>query len=270
MLPKIKKPARVYEYISLVFLCASAVLLIAVDNLPFGATVFATGLASLLFAPPDFRKHVLLIYWAVGLLSIAPINTSTEPLHILLLGLPMALALLTPIIVGKYVYKDNLVRIPFNFRRRWTRLEIFYYLLIIFIAYLFIPIILQTGSSYLNWEISPNTRSLVESFIGLNSVAIWEEIFFVSVVFGILRRHFTVLQANLAQAVLFTSFLYDMGFVGWCPLFIYIFALSQGFLYVRTNSLAYLLAIHLSIDVILHLALVNLHNPGLAPIFITG
>jgi len=262
--------AKRNEYISLVLLCASAVLLVALENFMFGPVVFVAGLASLLYSPLQFRKNMVLIYWAIALLSIAPINTSTEPSHAVLLGIPMAVALFTPLLVGKYIYKNNLVRFPFNFRRKWARKEILYYLLIVFIAYLIMPIILQTGDTYLNWNITSSPRSMVESFVGLNTVAIWEEIFFVSVVFGILRRHFTLLQANLAQAVLFTSFLYNMGFVGWCPLFIYIFALSQGFLYARTNSLAYVLAIHLSIDVILHLVLVELHNPGLVPIFITG
>lgn len=213
---------------------------------------------------------MLLVYWAVALLSIAPINTSTEPSHAVLLGVPMVLALFTPLLVSKYIYKNNLVKFRFNWRRKWTHIEVFYYLLIVWLAYLIMPIILQAGDSYLNWDITSSARSLTESFIGLNAVGAWEEIFFISVVFGIFRRHFTLWPANLAQAILFTSFLYDMGFIGWCPLFIYIFALSQGFLYARTKSLAYVLAIHLSIDVVLHLVLVNLHNPGLVPIFITG
>lgn len=261
---------KITEYISLVFLCLSAVLLVALEHSLLGYLVLIVGLIILFYSPAQFRKNMLLVYWGVALLSIAPINTSTEPSHVVLLGVPMALALFTPLLVSKYIYKNNLVRFPFNFRRKWARKEIFYYLLIVFIAYLIMPIILQTGNAYLNWDITSSPRSMIESFIGLNTVAIWEEIFFVSVVFGIFRRHFSLLQANLAQAVLFTSFLYNMGFVGWCPLVIYIFALSQGFLYARTNSLAYLLAIHLSIDVILHLVLVELHNPGLVPIFITG
>ncbi|HYF97307.1 MAG TPA: hypothetical protein VD947_04715, partial [Patescibacteria group bacterium] len=136
------------------FLCISAVSLVALENFTFGYLTFAAGLVSLFYSPTQFRKNMLLVYWAVALLSIAPINTSTEPSHIVLLGVPMALALFTPLLVSKYIYKNNLVRFPFNFRHRWARIEIFYYLLIVFIAYLIMPIILQIGNSYLNWDIT--------------------------------------------------------------------------------------------------------------------
>lgn len=262
--------AKRVEYASLILLCIATVTLIALENILIGAVFFIAGLISLGFTSKYFRKNLILVYWAVLLLTLAPINTSTEITHVLLLGIPMAIALLTPIIIGKYVYKNNLVNLQFNFRRKWSLRDFIYYALIVILAYLILPVILQTGGTYLNWEITSSLRSLTESFIGLNAVAIWEEIFFVSVVFGIFRRHFPKFQANLAQATLFTSFLYNMGFVGLSPLFVFIFAISQGFLYARTRSLAYLLAIHLSIDVILHLALVNLHVPGSVPIFITG
>lgn len=259
------------EYINIAVLCAATVLILATQALPPGYILLAGGLAQLLLSTgKEFRRNVGLVYGAVALLGIAPINTSTEMDHVIKLGVPMLLVVTVPFLVTRYVYKSNLISFPLRIKRKWTKREVFYYFLTIALAYLFLPIILKTGNSYLNWTIEPGIRSLVESFVGLNAVGAWDELFFISTVFVIFRRHLPLHVANLAQAVLFTSFLYNMGFQGWCPIFVYAFALSQGYMYNRTNSLFYVLAVHLSIDVVLHLALVNLHNPELADIFITN
>ena len=63
--------------------------------------------------------------------------------------------------------------------------------------------------------------------------------------------------------MLFTSFLWELGFHAWGPLFIYPFALVQGWIFKLTRSLTYIVCVHL-----LFLVLVHAHNPGWLPFFI--
>jgi membrane protease YdiL (CAAX protease family) len=255
---------------NIVILCAASVLLVALQYIVAGYILLAAGFALLWLSGRDFRRTIGLVYACIALLGISPINTSTDLQHVIRLGVPMLAVIVVPYIVTRYVYKLDIIKISLRLRRRWSKREVLYYFVTVLATYLILPIILASGNSYMNWNIENNTRSLVESFLGLNAVGTWDELFFVTTVFALFRFKLKLWTANIAQAVLFTSFLYNMGFQGWCFPFVFLFALTQGYWYYKTNSLAYVLAVHLTIDLVLHLALTNLHNPQLAPIFLTG
>jgi membrane protease YdiL (CAAX protease family) len=116
----------------------------------------------------------------------------------------------------------------------------------------------------------PGVANLLKLFIGTNVLGIWDELFFVITVLAILRRYLPFIWANGAQAILWTSFLYELGFRGWGPVAIFPFALLQGYIFKRTDSLLYILTIHLTIDLVLYLALVHAYHPGWVPLFVTG
>jgi membrane protease YdiL (CAAX protease family) len=50
---------------------------------------------------------------------------------------------------------------------------------------------------------------------------------------------------------------------------IYLFTLLQGWVYYKTHSLLYVVAIHLAVDLILYLVLIYLYHPDWLSIFIT-
>jgi len=107
-------------------------------------------------------------------------------------------------------------------------------------------------------------------FVGTNGLGIWDELFFCSTVLAILRKFYPFWVANLLQAVLFTAFLYELGFRGWYgPIIIYIFAWLQGIVFQRTDNLTYIIAIHLTVDAMLFLVLIHLHHPGVLDFFVT-
>jgi hypothetical protein len=74
-------------------------------------------------------------------------------------------------------------------------------------------------------------------FWGINAVGIWDEFFFVSTVFAILRSLYPFWLANLAQAVVYTAVLYDMAFIGVGPVLVYLFALTQGSMFEKSDNL---------------------------------
>ena len=96
----------------------------------------------------------------------------------------------------------------------------------------------------------------------------WDELFFICTCFALLRRHFPVWLANLLQATIFVSFLWELGYREWGPLLTVPFALVQGFLFARTGSLLYVLVVHLLFDAIVFMAIVHAHNPDMFAIFI--
>jgi membrane protease YdiL (CAAX protease family) len=106
------------------------------------------------------------------------------------------------------------------------------------------------------------TGAMWRLFWGCNFIGVWDELAFINLVFVLLARHFRFGEANLAQAVFFTSFLHEMAFVGWGPVVIYGFALIQGYTYRKTGSLFYIVILHLMIDSILFYMIANRWYPG--------
>ncbi|MGO1855187.1 MAG: CPBP family intramembrane glutamate endopeptidase, partial [Microbacteriaceae bacterium] len=54
----------------------------------------------------------------------------------------------------------------------------------------------------------------------------------------------------------------------WGPVLTIPFALLQGYIFLRTHSLAYVVTVHLLFDAVVFAVLVHAHNPGLLPIFL--
>lgn len=257
------------ELINIIWLSLSVIALIGLQIKPYGFVMLAIGLAGLWLCRRDFRRDIALVYASVLILGLAPIGTTTDPPVSLYMGLALILAVAVPYTISRYVYRSHLVRFPFGWHRVWKRREVFYILFTALAGYLLLPLMLRSGGSYHNWQIEPGAWNLAISYAGLNVVGIWDELFFISTVLGIYRRHLPFWTANLAQAVFFTSFLYTLGFQGWSPLVIFPFALTQGYIFMRTDSLLYVLAIHLTLDLVLHLSLVYLHYPEWLPFFVT-
>jgi membrane protease YdiL (CAAX protease family) len=68
----------------------------------------------------------------------------------------------------------------------------------------------------------------------------------------------------------FVSFLWELGYRSWGPVFTIPFALLQGYIFVRTKSLLYVVTVHLSFDIIIFMIIVHAHTPSLFPIFLTA
>jgi hypothetical protein len=263
------KTQKIFEILSIILLCITGVVLIALQLKPLGWTLFGIGVLTLLLCRPNFRKDILLIYISLGFLGLSNINTEVSLVHFTVMGFMLTMALIVPYVISRYLYKDHTVKYPFHLGRPWNRVEIFYIFFALAVSYFAVPFMLRATGSYLNWTVEPGFAYLALFFIGTNSLGIWDELFFVNTTLGILRKYLTFNIANIVQAVLFTSFLYDLGFRGWMFVVIYFFALLQGYVFKKTHSLLYIITIHLIVDLILYLALIYLHHPEWLPIFVT-
>lgn len=260
---------KLFTTFSILFLIVTAITLIALQLKPVGFYLLLAGACITLFTDNKFRRDILLIYCSLAILSLTPINTDISNLHMFEMGTALILAVAIPYCVSRFVYKDHSVRFPWHHGRNWYKSEIWYILITATIAYFLLPFMLRTTGSYLNWTVEPGVENLIRLFIGTNALGIWDELFFVSTVLGLLRKHLPFQYANLTQAFLFTSFLYELGFRGWSFIIIFVFALIQGYIFKKTESLLYVITIHLIFDLILYLVLIYLHHPTWLPIFFT-
>lgn len=163
-------------------------------------------------------------------------------------------------------------RISFNFRFQSIlhKEKIAFIVFMALVSYLVFPFYFKSTGAYANWPSAQGAGDVILLFIGTNALGFWDELFFINTVLTIFRRHTRFWAANLAQGIIFTAFLYELGFRGWAPFVIYPFTLLQGYMFMRYKSLGFVIATHLSIDFILFLAILNAYGKLPFPFFITG
>lgn len=204
-------------------------------------------------------KDGLVLALVLLLLLLTPINTDISPLHMLWMGVTLGLAVLLPYL---FYRNDVSARIPFHFSLKsgWTKEKFGYIGLAAFASYLIFPFYFASTGAYTHWP-SPNGGfEILLLFIGTNALGIWDELFFVNTLLHIFRRYLSFWYANILQALLWTVFLYELGFTHWMPLLVFPFALLQGYTYKKYQSLGFIIAIHLSIDFVLFLAILSAHG----------
>lgn len=249
-------------------LSLSGFVLFVLENRTVGYIVLGTALVLAAIIKRTLFTDLALI--AVGLIAMSavPITTDISTEHMLVMGTAMILAVGIPYAVSRFITKDYAVRFPIRTGQPWTRAEKWYLPAVVVIGYALIPVyMIQTGV-YNNWPAVSDPEGIARLFVGTNGLGIWDELFFICTAFTLLRRHLPDWQANLLQAVLFTSFLWELGFHAYAPFFIFPFALLQARLFTITKSLLYIVCVHLLFDFVLFLVLVHAHNREWIDIFL--
>lgn len=212
---------------------------------------------------PSLVRDLSLI--AAGLLIVSAIPLAAELDNLAMLRFTLALggAVVVPYLLSRFAYRDYAIRFPWRGGGRWRPLQWVWLASVLVLGWLILPLYFIGSGVYLNWPEVTTPDLIARLFVGVGAVGIWDELFFICVVFALLRRHFPDWQANLLQAVVFVSFLWELGYREWGPVLTIPFALLQGFIFVRTRSLAYIVTVHLLFDAVVFLVLVRGHNPGM-------
>ena len=212
--------------------------------------------------PPSLVRDLSLV--AVGLLIVSAIPLAAELDNPAFLRFAVALggAVAVPYVISRYAYRDRAIRFPWRGGGRWTRFQWSWLFAVLALGWLILPFYFITSGVYLNWPVVDDPDLIARLFVGVGAVGIWDELFFICTVFALLFRHFPFWQANTLQAVVFVSFLWELGYRAWGPLLTIPFALLQGFIFMKTRSLAYVVTVHLLFDAVVFLVLVHAHNPG--------
>ena len=228
---------------------------------PHGALVGAVAEASR--RPPSLVRDLSLIAGGLLIVSAIPLKAELDDLAIVRFAVALGGAVAVPYVVSRFVYGDWAIRFPWRGGGRWTTFQWTWLFAVLALGWLILPFYFITSGVYLNWPVVDTPDLIARLFVGVGAVGIWDELFFICTVFALLRRHFPDWQSNILQAIVFVSFLWELGYRAWGPVLTIPFALLQGFIFMKTRSLAYVVTVHLLFDVIVFLVLVHAHNPGM-------
>jgi hypothetical protein len=247
---------------------ASGFLLFAWQDRLSGFLLLAAALVVAGFISRTLLIDLALIAVGLTAMSLVPITTDISTEHMMVMGTAMILAVGIPYSVSRFVTRDHAIRFPIRTGQPWTRAEKWYLPAVLVIGYALMPVYMIRTGVYTNWPAVSDPDGIARLFLGTNVLGIWDELFFICTAFTLLRRHLPDWQANLLQAVLFTSFLWELGFHSWAPFFIFPFALLQARLFTVTKSLSYIVSVHLLFDFVLFLVLIHSHNREWIDIFL--
>lgn len=251
-----------------VLTAASGLALFGLHWRPWGYLVLLAAVATAVVVDRRLARDLALIAFGLVTISLVEINTDISYEHMAVMGLALTVAVAVPYLVSRYGYRDHAIRFPITTGQRWTTAERWYLVAVVVLGWLILPVYMIRTGVYENWPAASDPSMLTRLFVGTNALGIWDELFFICTCFALLRRHYPDWLANLLQAVLFTSFLWELGFHAWGPFLIYPFALVQGWTFRITKSLTYVVCVHLLFDLVLYLVLVHAHNRDWLAVFL--
>jgi Na+-transporting NADH:ubiquinone oxidoreductase subunit NqrE len=267
------RPALSWALVPAVLLSASALFLYPLRMPLAGYPIVA--LALLLAFVLDRQGRATGLFRDLGLIAVGMLIVSTISVkadiswgNFFLVGAVLALAVAVPYLLSRFWLRDHAIRFPWRTGQRWSRVQWGYFALVLFLGWLILPFYFISSGVYLNWPEVTAPDEIGRLLVGVNAVGTWDELFFICTVFVLYRRHFPFWVANLLQMVVFVSFLWELGYQSWGPLLTIPFALLQGFTFMITRSLTYVLVVHLLFDLVVFLVIVHARNPGALPIFL--
>jgi membrane protease YdiL (CAAX protease family) len=250
--------------------CGAAVPLYVFLQRPTGYGMLAAGVALAAVVDRYLCRHLAVIAASLVVISTIPLAADLSDAGIARFAVVLTLALAVPFVVLRFVFREDVIAFPWRTGQRWSRFEYTYLVVVVVLGYLVLPPYFIGSGAYRNWPTVTEPGEIARLFLGVNAVGLWDELFFICIVFALLRRHFPVGLANVLQAVVFVSFLWELGYRSWGPALTIPFALLQGYIFARTRSLTYVVTVHLSFDLIIFMILVNAHTPELFDVFVTA
>lgn len=222
---------------------------------------------------PKLRRRMVILLGCVLILGLCDINPGLSNENFLKLGIPFTLVIVLPSLIQHFGDR-GVGRGPGIIRYRfwpvhWRKHDIIYTVLSIPLAWIILKSYEWGNRTFLNDELfrhwllpaEPDPAIIKRLFAGINLVGIWDELFFVNTAFALLRSLFNFRVANTMQAILYTAVLYDMAFTG-CGIFIvFFFAWTQGSMFEKSESLLWVLLVHLIVDYFLVAFIVQAYYP---------
>jgi len=260
-------PARL---LAAALVCGSAVLLFAVHVRPLGYLPLVAGVLLGLAVDRALGRDLALIATGMAIISAISLQADLSDAGIVRFTAALSLAVLVPWALSRFAFRQRTIVFPVRTGRRWSRWQLVYLAVVVVAGYLLLPFYFIGSGAYRNWPAVTGPEEIARLFVGVNAVGIWDELFFVCTVFALLRAHLGVWTANLLQATVFVSFLWELGYREWGPLLTVPFALVQGWIFARSTSLSYVVAVHLLFDLVVFAVLVHAHHPELLDVFVTA
>lgn len=219
---------------------------------------------------PSLLRDLSLVAIGLGVIRLIPLHAELDDWAMLRFTLALGGAVAVPYLVSRFVYRDRATGFPWRGGSRWGALHWSWLAGVLLLGWLILPFYFIGSGVYRNWPAVDSPELIARLFVGVGAVGIWDELFFICTVFAVMLRHFPAWLANALQAVVFVSFLWELGYRAWGPVLTIPFALVQGVIFLRTRSLGYVVTVHLLFDAVVFAVLVHAHNPELFDIFPTA
>ncbi|MFT4280267.1 CPBP family intramembrane glutamic endopeptidase [Microbacterium sp.] len=268
---ELRRPALSWRVLPALAVCLAAPAFFVLLQPWLGWLLLAVGVGAammgerraVLTAERSLARDLSLI--ALGLLIVSAIPLKAELDNAAMLRFTLALggAVAVPYAVSRWVYRDHAVSFPWRGGGRWTRWQWAWLVAVLLLGWAILPFYFITSGVYQNWPVVDTPDLVARLFVGVGAVGIWDELFFICTCFALLRRHVADATANVLQAIVFVSFLWELGYQAWGPVLTIPFALLQAIIFLRTRSLGYVVTVHLLFDAVVFAVLVHAHNPGL-------
>lgn len=247
---------------------ASAILMFGLHVRPLSYVVLVLSVVAAFLVERGLGRDLLLIGIGIGIISTTSMEADVSWPRFIAIGTALALAVLVPFLIDRFVFRRRAIRFPWRTGKAWPTVEKVYIVAVPLLGWAILPFYFIRSGAYLNWPEITETDQLARFFVGVNGVGTWDELFFICTCFALLLRHFPWWQANLLQAAIFVSFLWELGYRSWGPLLTIPFALLQGLIFKHTGSLTLVLIVHLLFDAIVFMAIVHANVPELFDIFV--
>jgi len=250
--------------------CGSAVLLFAVHIRPLAYVPLVLGVALAWLVDRALGSDLLLIAAGMAIVSSISLEADLSNAGFVRFAAALSLAVVVPVALSRAWRGRPSIQFPWRARRPWTRVHWGYLAAVVLTGYLVLPWYFLSSGVWANWPPLDGSDEITRLFVGVASVGTWDELFFVCIVFALLRRHFPLWTANVLQMLVFVSFLWELGYRSWGPGLTVPFALVQGLTFAKTASLTYVLVVHLLFDAVVFAVLVHARHPHLFDVFITA
>lgn len=263
-------PTGAWGIVAMALVSASAVVLLVALERPLGYAILAAGLAVAFLVDRVLLRSLALV--ALGLVALSSISLAADLSNagIARFAVVLSFVVVVPALLARRYIAPDAVVFPLRTGVRWSKKAWAYLVFVVVAGYLILPAYFLGSGAYQNWPAIETPGEIGRLLFGVNAVGIWDELFFVCIVFALYRRHVPLWLANVLQAVVFVSFLWELGYRSWGPLLTIPFALIQGWTFALTKSLTYVVTVHLLFDAVVFMVLVHAHNPHLFDIFITA
>lgn len=216
---------------------------------------------------PKLRRRLSILLGCIIVLGLTDINPSTKNENFLQVGIPFFLVIFLPSLIQHFGDR-GVIRYRF-WPVHWRRHDIIYTILSVPLAWLVLKTY-EWGNRFLlgdelfrHWHLPEKAEpdAIHRLFVGINLVGIWDELFFVNTAFALLRSLFSYRIANAIQAVIYMAVLYDMAFTGLGIVIVFLFAWTQGSMFEKSESLLWVLIVHLIVDYFLVAFIVQTYYP---------
>ena len=160
--------------------------------------VLAAGIGLGFLLDRDLGRSLLLIGLGIAPIGLISVAADIRWGHYFLVAGVLTVAVLTPYLLDRFVFRRHVIRFPIRSGRHWTLSEKIYMVTVPALAWLIMPFYFINSGTYLNWPAPREPSELARLFVGVNAVGLWDELFFICSVFTLLRRHFPTLAGQPA------------------------------------------------------------------------